>query len=459
MDSPNHQPYKSRLFNFVNHQSLRWGNRLLLGAQYLRVGVEWSLQILIYPLYMMIQAGRAIGKQLKLGWQQKALSPSKHNLTASTPNVDRPLKRVFRETEHCLTRNKGEKGVNKNRKDNQPSVSVMVQGMASKMENQNLVLVAENNKIIDILSETQQQHLKKYIRLETANYWYDLKQHQRDNLELIHTPEDNHVLPPIRWFWQVMRWMQTGTVAMSLDFFGESSLVPMVPKNPITPFSMQSVVSLEDTDGEILLSASFTEKLKQWKQYIRQKSNQSLNINTEDPFRLEFLIYAAIDYFFSQLFPDHQLETSSSLKSLQASTPTNQKSDDPWLSWDDLSGECVPPQKHLSPAFLPQADPTSHRERKTFKKRSSRQVKKSKSLCKPKKNLSRSRDCTTTSKNTEHFNNNKIDVVSSNWVETEAKTTGYIKHPLVRVLEWLDTAIHWLEELGKKLAKLLRKRS
>ena len=48
--------------------------------------------------------------------------------------------------------------------------------------------------------------------------------------------------------------------------------------------------------------------------------------------------------------------------------------------------------------------------------------------------------------------------MSLNWVETEAKTTGYIKHPLVRVLEWLDTAIHWLEELGKKLAKLLRKR-
>jgi hypothetical protein len=32
------------------------------------------------------------------------------------------------------------------------------------------------------------------------------------------------------------------------------------------------------------------------------------------------------------------------------------------------------------------------------------------------------------------------------WVETEATPVGYIKHPLERVLQWLDRAMLWLEE-------------
>ncbi|MDJ0509640.1 MAG: hypothetical protein QNJ64_10355 [Crocosphaera sp.] len=447
MDSPNHQPYKSRLFNFLNRQSLQWGDRLLLAAQYLRVGVEWSLQILIYPLYMMVQGIRATGKQLKLGWKKKALSPSKDTISASTPNVDRPLKRVFRETEHCLTQNKEDKGTKKSQKDNRQSSSIMVQGMASDIESKNLVLVAKDNKIIDILSEVQQQHLKKYIRLETASYWYDLKQNQRGELELINTPENKHILPPIRLFWQIMRWMQTGTLATNIDFFGESSLVTIGSKNTIS----QSLLSIKNTD----------EKLQQLKAHIRQKSNQSLNIETVDPFRLEFLIYAAIDYFVNQLFPDNKLATNSSLKTLPASTLSNQKSDHHWLSWDDLSEDFYTPEEHLSTAFLPQANQSSEHNKNRVQKRSNRRIKKTKkstSLSKQTKNLSKSHHLTTKSNNSEYYDNNKIDINSSNWLETEAKTTGYIKHPLVRILEWLDTAIHWLEKLARKLAKLLKKR-
>lgn len=33
------------------------------------------------------------------------------------------------------------------------------------------------------------------------------------------------------------------------------------------------------------------------------------------------------------------------------------------------------------------------------------------------------------------------------WIETEAKTVGYVKHPLERVLGWLDRAILWVEDV------------
>jgi len=37
------------------------------------------------------------------------------------------------------------------------------------------------------------------------------------------------------------------------------------------------------------------------------------------------------------------------------------------------------------------------------------------------------------------------------WIETQATPTGYIKHPLEQILEWLDRAMFWIEELFVKV--------
>lgn len=355
MDSSNHQPYKSKLFNFVNRQSLRWRDRLIRSVQYLRVGVEWSLQILIYPVYSMVQAGRVTRQQLKRGFTQKVLPTNKNNTVSSTLKVDRPLSRVFQETEQCLTQSKSKQGNKKKTKNKTQTSPIMIQGVASEIKSHDLVLVAENNTIVDILSETQQNHLKKYIRLETANYWYDFKQNQKDNLGLIHTfsPEEYHVLPPIRWFWQVMGWMQTGTLAMTLDFFGESSLVPVIQQNTITNLSKKVQVSQQENSIKFSQSSySVHQKLHQWREYIKQKSNESLNIDNEDPFRIEFLIYAAIDYFLNRVIPHQQLTSISKQNNLQSSFDNI---DNPLLSWNDsykeLSSVNVPASVPSSSAF------------------------------------------------------------------------------------------------------------
>jgi hypothetical protein len=33
------------------------------------------------------------------------------------------------------------------------------------------------------------------------------------------------------------------------------------------------------------------------------------------------------------------------------------------------------------------------------------------------------------------------------WIETNATSIGYVKHPLEKILEWLDRVILWLEEI------------
>jgi hypothetical protein len=53
-----------------------------------------------------------------------------------------------------------------------------------------------------------------------------------------------------------------------------------------------------------------------------------------------------------------------------------------------------------------------------------------------------------------------IGIIQSTYpavIETEAKSTGYVKHPLENILGWLDMIISWLERLGSKLWEALRK--
>ena len=42
------------------------------------------------------------------------------------------------------------------------------------------------------------------------------------------------------------------------------------------------------------------------------------------------------------------------------------------------------------------------------------------------------------------------------WIETEATTMGYIKHPLEQLLAWLDSAMLWLENLLVKIWQQLQ---
>ncbi|MEA5509755.1 hypothetical protein VB715_08260 [Crocosphaera sp. UHCC 0190] len=562
MSSSDHSPYKSRLFNFLNRQSLRWRDRLFQSAQHLRIAVEWGTQILIYPIYLMVQAGRSTKKRLGNTFKQAVLP---HQTIEAPQQVDRPLKRLLEEAERCLEETEI---LNEQNQENAPYLSnltrkirqkiqeslsdpdailnslennsidlpILIQGMASEINNHHLVLVTEDNSTLDILSESQQIYLQRQISLEIANYWYDLKQSQtQEKLGLIPTfsQRQEQVLPPIRWFWQIMRWVQTSPVAIAIDLFGESSLVPSsqvtsstssetfplltqlddqlanwektIPetssdklgqlKNIIqqaiayffAKTSQQKLSSSPDSNPSLIEgseSIQVLEKpwqiLEKWGVNPEKKANSSLNADNSDPFSLQVLIYAAIDYFFGKTSRNSQLKQKQSDKILTSAKASqegfnSEKIDDPWLSWDDLYGENssiledIP--NPISPAFLPQSEKLPKNPIKSLKKKIERQLappKSSKSLTKSQSNLKGITAPKKVNKSlVKPFSNpssiiqpspkNKIEQVSSDWVETEAKSTGYIKHPLVRVLEWFDLIIHRLEEWGAKLWRWLGK--
>ncbi|MHC5833887.1 MAG: hypothetical protein ACYT04_000000102270, partial [Nostoc sp.] len=44
----------------------------------------------------------------------------------------------------------------------------------------------------------------------------------------------------------------------------------------------------------------------------------------------------------------------------------------------------------------------------------------------------------------------------TDWIETKATSTGYEKHPLEQLLQWLDDVMLWLEEVFVNIFQSLR---
>jgi hypothetical protein len=54
MSSSSPRPYKSRLFNLINRQSMQWRDRLGQAVRHLKVAAEWSVQALVFPLFLLL---------------------------------------------------------------------------------------------------------------------------------------------------------------------------------------------------------------------------------------------------------------------------------------------------------------------------------------------------------------------------------------------------------------------
>ena len=267
--------YQSRLFNFLNRQSQRLTDQCNRAVRHLKVAAVWGAQILLYPVYMLVQAGLSAGRQLssaaQAGWTQ--LNTSTQSQQQETPpTADTPIQRVLSEVQRLdfqvekfpevlkvgrlkvksyennlqpLTASKLQ--ISKLQPSTasklQPATPThlsktaaqssderwMIQGMASLLATRTLVLVTVQNQILDILTPQQQQKLSSRISWEVA----DLLRHRRiaQALERQFTQRRLAMLDqppvwlPVRLFWHLMGWVQTSPVAIAANLFQESTLV------------------------------------------------------------------------------------------------------------------------------------------------------------------------------------------------------------------------------------------
>lgn len=120
--------------------------------------------------------------------------------------------------------------------------AVVIQGIASDVSTRSIVLVTAQNQSLDVLTPQQQAQLRQRIAWEGACYGRSLRLRQavRHVLSRLQPPQSQAVLPPIRAFWQLMAWVQSGSVAIAANLFHEAALVPL----PAADFSLNLEPSL-----------------------------------------------------------------------------------------------------------------------------------------------------------------------------------------------------------------------
>lgn len=103
--------------------------------------------------------------------------------------------------------------------------ALYVRGVASQLDTQAIILVTNQNQILDLLSPEQQEQVRQRIIWSVAHF-YRYQQIRRSvsrSFSRLRPPEQQ-VLLPIRGFYQLMAWVQSGSVAIATNLFQEARL-------------------------------------------------------------------------------------------------------------------------------------------------------------------------------------------------------------------------------------------
>ncbi len=485
--------FQSHLFNFVSQQTRKLADQTKKAMRHLKVATIWGTQILLYPIYILVQSTRLIGQRIGQTVRRSRLhfsNGSEPSPTSEPLRVDTPIQRVLSAVQESWLLTSAEsidpESVQSLTQTSASSIT-RVQGIASLIPTRKLVLVTIDHQVMDILTIEQQNHLRQRIIWEMASYWRCWRRHYlaQTHPTLLRLIEDRPtLLPPVRVFRQLMAWVQSGPIAIAANLFQESTLVTQPSELDwfttdltLSAFNPASLIPQIPTASKV---AGLIHQLPSLRE-------------------MESLVRAAMRYFFSDR-PRKQLEMG-----VGSATPTTE---DFWLTSDEVFGKpgklqaattrsrlrgksanariekTFTPLAHLpaSADKLPetnetlalsfQPDVSIGHSFQNWLKRSLPQQKSrpcSKSLIVHSlPNQSRVAQFAkpqplTTPKESSH--SLEVDLERSliktsqkplrstppDYIEARATPIGYVKSPLTKFLEWLDSGIVWLE---RKLAAL-----
>mgnify|MGYP001822008216 CR=1 FL=1 len=335
------EPYKSRLLNFINRQTIRWQDKLGMTVRRLRSTTEMGIQLLLYPFYVMLQTGRTLRERL----ESKVQSPlflsearSSHTesslTTASVPleevlNLVEPWLQARENSDNIATNTvdilpvdraeqcadlwqstpslppKKQSQVTDSQLDNLatqvtpvvPRSSQLIRGVASVLASREIVLVDRHNRILNILNPRQQQILKQYLA----------KRHQQPGLLITTTRKILANLPqisqknsakttPIKFIWQMLDWVQTSPIATKVNLFGESKLAsysPVLPSSNPVLYKGKFLTSLDNKVAD-LETKSFLSTSVPFDDLDRDFAQNQAYLDS-NPFKFRAIIKAAID--------------------------------------------------------------------------------------------------------------------------------------------------------------------
>ncbi|MEH1812271.1 MAG: hypothetical protein V7K26_31945 [Nostoc sp.] len=372
----------------------------------------------------------------------------------------------------------------------------IVRGIATNLISRNLVLVTADNEILDILTPEQHAKLEDRIINEVANYW----QYWR----LIVAKKETQLLPQIDRLLAKLTDVNPAKIpvlaeGIPKDLLNTDKLLAFLDI-AVAKLESNALVPVQERSQEIAQVAQTQLKIFLYgKEQLAAKGEIAPNADGLETHSQNFqaLIEAALNYFFG-LGNRKTLETttsnerlpgklfSSRLRKALSKNPLIENQDltnDPWLTWNDLFGDSETvadkpvtlsgginpalapslsighfPQKNLSvkqskvgSGLVQRKQPSSNltSSKKTFGKVAS--VKQTQTRISQTKSESRKGEILQ-----QQFHQSSQVEAQPDWIETTATSTGYEKHPLEQLLEWLDYVMVWLEERFVKIFQSLR---
>ncbi|MBO1348838.1 MAG: hypothetical protein EBE86_016285 [Hormoscilla sp. GUM202] len=349
-------PYQSRLLNLLVPQYRRLVEKGARAIRQMKVAVSWAAQVVIYPVYLLLQTTRLAFRQL--GQAVKAQLPQ---LREEAPDVDRPIQEVLlavlpEEGELVLTPDVvGLQSPKPNVLqhwdlivNNTPLVSPkqqekadrlppatprtvdprggykgqVIRGLATELTSKNIVLVTADNQELDVFTQQQQKELQQLIIWQLAKY----RRHLRQLATGQRPPTwgklaaSKTTLLLIRLLGQVMAWEQKGTVARAIDLFGESSLVHQPsrelaqgePEAIAIPRKLDSFIA--DMECQISIIGECPREIEGKTREITETPSQTESVTDGSDREKQHIfapIVAAIAYFFGKKRGNKHLSADS----------------------------------------------------------------------------------------------------------------------------------------------------
>ncbi|MBU7587042.1 MAG: hypothetical protein KAF91_30035 [Nostoc sp. TH1S01] len=515
MSSGSSGRYQSRLFNFVHQQSRRLTQRWEQIFRQVQVATKWGVEALLYPLYLVLQSAESKVKTLSSKEPQSRvkLPPNYSDRHETPPTADTPIQVVLEAVQklpseetsvntapsfhiisswwqklfpHSKTNNlvltqsltisdnSSSHLTASQQKDVLQQYLPKVQGIATTLEQRNLVLVTTNNEILDILTPQQQTKILDKIISEVARYWHyqqlALPDTQTDLLPEIHrllaklTGENPSKIPAL-------------TTGISTELLNTNRILEALDK-VIAKLETNTLVPVQQNSQELI---QVTLKKFNIFLYGKNESTASGDISVKSDsletqtLNVQALIEAAINYFFgvgkdknlysstnnAKYLTDKNYQNRSKKRELQNQNPATE----PWLTWGDLFGdsELVKNQKiksqlnsSLSVTPIAQSKPTLQKSKLgaglVQRKKTSR------SITSKTKVSEQVATVPTTEGRISHNESEVREIIPSqnqnyqveiqpDWIEIKVTSMEYEQHLLEKILGWLDSTMLWLEEI------------
>ncbi|HEY9877103.1 MAG TPA: hypothetical protein V6D29_01545 [Leptolyngbyaceae cyanobacterium] len=242
------RPFQSQTINRLLGTYYQWSQKLSQGIRWLQVKAVWAIQVALYPGYAAFQATRVVYRKIAaadpvgqlanlrkseslpiktwlspnqsdgtiklfLGW---LVQPSNPVFEGYLPQVSLPGLALAAQKIECLV-------------PSNPSQLFKrsgLQGVATDLETHTLILVANGNQLLNVLSPEEQTILARVISWLLAEQGYDRWRHKQQLMagKLPLLSPNRRSWWPIQLFQHLMRWMSMTPVAKMTNLFGEVEL-------------------------------------------------------------------------------------------------------------------------------------------------------------------------------------------------------------------------------------------